>query len=396
VAGRETLGVAVVGFGWMGQVHARCYARVLQHYPQLGLAPRLALVADPEPDRRADAIERFGFESGTGRWRDVLADDRVQAVSVTAPNSLHREIGAAVAGAGKHLWIEKPVGLSAADSRAVAEAITAAGVQCAVGFNYRNAPAVEHARQLIGAGGIGAVTNARFRLFSDYAAHPHGALSWRFERARGGPGVLGDLASHGVDLAWYLLGDIDSLVADTAVFIDRRPRPQGAGSHFALAEGGDLGEVENEDHVSCLLRFTSGARGCLESSRVSVGDQCSYGFEIHGTRGALYWDFRRLGELGVSTGTDYLDQSVRTVFAAPGHGELGSFQPAAGVAMGYDDLKVVEAARFLDSIAGGTPRGATAADAVRSASILDCIAESARTRQWVSVPHDSGVTAPKY
>jgi predicted dehydrogenase len=381
----ETLGVAVVGFGWMGQVHTRSYARVRHHYPHLALAPRPVLVIDAEQGRLDDAIERYGFEAGSSDWRDVLTDDRVQAVSVTAPNFLHREIGAAVAAAGKHLWIEKPVGLSAADAHAVADAVAAAGVQSTVGFNYRNVPAVEHARELIASGTIGTITNARFRLLSDYAAHPQGALSWRFERAKGGAGVLGDLASHGVDQARYLLGELDALVADTAVFVDQRPKPLGTGSHFDVASGAELGEVENEDYLNCLVRFASGARGSIEASRVSVGDQCNYGFEIHGTLGALSWDFRRMGELAMSAGMDYLDQPVSTLFTAPGYGELAAFQPGAGIAMGYDDLKVIEASRFLRSIADGTPHGATIADAVRAAQVLEAIVESARNRRWVSV-----------
>ena len=234
----------------------------------------------------------------------------MQAVSIAAPNFLHREIGVAMAQAGKHIWIEKPVGLTTADARAVADAVRAAGVQGAVGFNYRNAPAVAAARELIAAGELGSITHARFRLFSDYAAHPEGALSWRFERERGGSGVLGDLASHGVDLARYLLGDIDSLVADTATFLTERARPTGATSGHARATGGEMGPVENEDYVSSLVRFASGARGTLEASRVAVGEQNNYGFEIHGTKGAVFWDFRRMGELGVSVGTAYQDQAV--------------------------------------------------------------------------------------
>jgi predicted dehydrogenase len=388
------LGVAVVGFGWMGQVHARAYARVRHHYPQLALSPRPVLVVDADAERRADAVGRYGFESASARWPDVLTDDRVAAVSVTVPNFLHREVGVAVAAAGKHLWIEKPVGLSTADAVAVADAVAAAGVQSTVGFNYRNAPAVEHARDVIASGAIGTVTHARFRLFSDYAAHPQGALSWRFDRARGGAGVLGDLVSHGADLARYLLGEIDELAADTATFIAQRPTPTGAGSHYDRAEG-PPGAVENEDYLNCLLRFTSGARGSIESSRVSVGDQCNYGFEIHGTRGALSWDFRRMGELVVSTGPDYLDQAASTVFAGPGHGELAAFQPAAGIAMSYDDLKVIEAARFLQSISASAASGATVADAVASAVILDAIGESARSRRWVNVRDRSGVTGPQ-
>ncbi|MFF9092454.1 Gfo/Idh/MocA family protein [Streptomyces sp. NPDC014802] len=381
----RTLGVAVVGFGWMGRVHTQAYARVPHHFPQLPLRPRLVAVAEEVPGRAEEAAAQFGFASTTRDWRDLAADPRVEAVSVTAPNFLHREIGVALAEAGKHLWIEKPVGLNAEDARAVADAVARAGVQGAVGFNYRNAPAVEAARELLASGELGTVTHVRIRLFSDYAAHPEGALTWRYERERGGSGVLGDLASHGVDLARYLLGEIASLTADTAIFVPERARPTGATAGHSRATGGALGPVENEDYAGCLLRFASGARGVLEACRVSVGEQNAYGFEVHGTRGAVFWDFRRMNELRVSRGTTYQDQPVSTVYVGPGAGEYAAFQPGAANAMGYDDLKVVECHRFLRSIAEGTPYGATLADAVHSAVVLDAMARAAASGAWVTL-----------
>ncbi len=378
----RALGVAVVGFGWMGRVHTHAYARLPHHYPNLPLRPELVAVADPETDRLDEARDQYGFARAVTSWRDLLDDNSVQAVSITAPNFLHREIGVEMARAGKHTWIEKPVGLSAADARAVADAVAGAGVQATVGFNYRNVPAVAHARTLIEQGQIGRPTHARFRLLSDYAAHPQGALSWRFERRRGGSGVLADLVSHGIDLTRHLLGEVESLVADTAVFIPERPEPGGTGSHYDLG-GGDLGEVENEDYLGCLLRLGNGGRATLEASRVSVGEQCNYGFEIHGTSGALYWDFRRMGELGVSLGERYQNQMVTTLYVGPGHGDYLAFQPGAAIAMGFDDLKVVEAARFLQSIADGKPHGATVDDAVHSAVALEAMSESARRGTWV-------------
>jgi predicted dehydrogenase len=133
------------------------------------------------------------------------------------------------------------------------------------------------------------------------------------------------------------------------------------------------------------MHTAGGARVTLEASRVSVGDQCNYGVEVRGTTGSIAWDFRRMGELAVCTGTEYLNQQVRTVFVWPAHRDYGRFQPGAGIAMSYDDLKVVEAARFVQSIATGTPVGATVADAVRRAQLLDAIEASARTGAWVEV-----------
>ncbi len=379
------LGVAVIGFGWMGKTHTQAYARLLHHYPDEPLRPELVAVADEVPGRAQAAAAQFGFGSALHDWRELAGDPRVQAVSITAPNFLHREIGVAMAQAGKHIWIEKPVGLSADDARAVRDAAAASGVQTTVGFNYRNAPAVQTARELIAAGEIGDVTHARIQFFSDYAAHPDGALTWRYEQAKGGNGVLGDLASHGVDLAQYLLGDIAAVIADTAIFVPQRARPAVATAGHARAAGGEPGPVENDDYVSCLLRFASGARGVLEACRVAVGEQNGYGFAIHGTRGALYWDFRRMGELGVSRGTAYQDQPVSTVYAGPGHGEYGVFQPGSAISMSYDDLKVIEAHGFVQSIAAKAQHGPSLDDAVAAAIALDAMTRSVQTGAWVTL-----------
>jgi predicted dehydrogenase len=378
------IGVAVIGFGWMGRVHSQAYVRLPHHFPDLGLRADLIAVADEVPGRAEGAAAQFGFAVATRDWREVAADPRVEAVSITVPNYLHRAAGTAMAAAGKHLWIEKPVGLTRDDARAVAVAAAQAGVQGTVGFSYRCAPAVALARELIETGAIGAVTHARFRLDSDYAAHPQSALTWRFQRDRGGSGVLADLASHAVDLARYLIGEITSVAADTAVFVPARAVPTAATTGHSRSAG-DPGPVENEDYVSCLVRFASGARGVLEACRVAVGQQNAYGFEVHGRTGALWWDFRRMGELRVSRGDDYQDQPVCTVHAGPEHGAYGSFQPGAAIPMSYDDLKVIEASRFFRSISERRGYGAVLADAVHAAAVLDAMSRSVREGAWADV-----------
>lgn len=382
------VGVGIVGGGWMGHAHARGYSRLRHHYPDLGLVPRLVAVADPVEDQRRDQVGRYGFEREYADWQDLIADPDVDVVSVTTPTFLHAEVGAAVARAGKHLWIEKPVGLSAQETALVADAVEAAGVAGRVGFNYRLAPAVVRARSLIASGAIGDVTHARVRLLTDYAAHPGGVLSWRFESERGGDGVVGDLLSHGVDLVRYLLGDVDRVVADGSIFIPSRPIATGAGSHYAVAEGGPRGPVENLDHLGCLMRTVSGASVHLEGSRVAVGDQNNYGFEIRGTRGLVAWDFRRLGELAVSSGDDYANQPVTTAYVGPSDGDYGRFQPGAGIAMGYDDLKVIECADLLRAVAGEASSGlaATVGDALAASVVMEALRASADSGAWTPVP----------
>lgn len=375
----QRVGVGVVGAGWMGQAHARAYLRVPHHYPDLSVRPVLVGLAEPAEALREDAADRYGFTTSYAGWQELIADPAVEVVSVATPPFLHAEIGEAVARAGKHLWIEKPVGLSLADARRVAEAVAAGGGVSRVGYNYRHLPAVVKARALIASGAVGRVTHARFRMLTDYAAHPLGVLSWRFEAERGGDGVIGDLLSHGVDLVRHLLGEVDRLVADTAVLIPERPQPTGVGSHYDVAEDGPLGSVENPDYAACLLRTVADVPVFLEASRVAVGDQNNYGFEVRGTQGLLMWDFRRPSELQVCSGDGYTNQPMTTMLAGPGDGDYARFQPGAGIAMSFDDTKVIECAGLLAAIASPSAApdaGATIHDGVAAAALMAAIRDA--------------------
>lgn len=383
------LGVAVVGFGWMGQVHARAWARLAEHFPDVTAHARFVAVADTDPGRREAAQEVYGFEHATGVWQEVLERSDVDVVSVCGPNFVHREIAEAVASSGRHLWIEKPAGRSADDTRAIATAVRDAGVMTAVGFNYRNAPAVQAARLLVADGVLGTVESVDVRMLADYSAHPQQALSWRFDPAYAGTGVLGDLASHGFDLALHVggesLGPVAELVSDQATYIAERPLPgEGSTSHFTRGGDGPRGPVGNEDAASALLRFGSGARGTLTASRVAVGEQCSYGIDVRGTRGALSWDFRRMGELRVCLAPDFQDAAWETRLVRPGDGDLAAFQPGAGMAMSFDDLKVVECHALARSIASGVQQGATIDDAVVAAELVEAMVRSYEERRWVT------------
>ena len=218
------------------------------------------------------------------------------------------------------------------------------------------------------------------RLLSDYAAHPDAGLTWRFRNAWAGSGVLGDLVSHGVDLGRYLVGEIDG----AGLRPGDLPRSPGRWSEPTVdrstrVSGGERGPVENEDYVSALLRFAGGARGVLESSRVAVGEQCTYGIEVHGERGALAWDFRRMGELRVALTRTTPMPAYATRYVTPADGEFGAFQPGAGVAMSFDDLKVIELRRLVTVDRHRAPDGATIEDAVRAAELVDALARSAET-----------------
>jgi predicted dehydrogenase len=306
-------------------------------------------------------------------------------VWVAAPNNPPGAGAVAVAQSGKHLWIEKPAGRNLAETEEIAAAVDQAGVASAVGFNYRNVPAVELARDLVASGQLGEVRHVRVQMLGDYSAHPDGALTWRFVRELAGSGVTGDLASHGLDLAQYVAGPIGAVLADTSTFITERPQAVGAASHFSRGGDGPRLPVENDDYVGALLRFVAGGRGVLEASRVSVGEQNSYGLEVHGSTGALAWDFRRMGELRLCVGQDYQAASWVTRRVGPADGEAARFQPDTAIPLSFDDLKVIEAKRLLTSILTGKAEGATIHDMVRAARLTEAALLSHTEQRWVGV-----------
>ncbi len=377
------IGIGVIGLGWMGRVHTSAHRRVVEHFPELGVRPRLVMAADVSEQRRRHA-ERVGFETTTGDWRAVVENPAVDAVSVTVPNAMHREIAVAAIEAGKHVWVEKPVGRGAQDTAAVAEAARRAGVVTTVGFCYRFAPAVQHARALIRAGEIGDVNHYRGVFLADYANRPDAAASWRFSREDAGSGALGDLMAHAVDMAHHLVAPIARLSGRTAMMIPRRPRlPAGEGTHFDRIAGGELVDVENEDWAGALFEFEDGTLGSLEASRVIVGPRVQMRFEVHGTQGALSWELERMNELECfRLADDGGDEGYTKILAGVQHPDFAAFQPGAGVPMGYDDLRVLEARSFLASVRDGEQREPGVEDMLACARVLEAIERSAETGTW--------------
>ncbi|MFP3989570.1 Gfo/Idh/MocA family oxidoreductase [Streptomyces sp. E11-3] len=394
-AARET-GVGLISVGWMGKLHTRAYQAMPSVYPELGLKPRLVHAADTAEDRVAYARDVLGYEKASTDYRAVLADPDVDVVSICAPNVLHHEIGIAAAKAGKPFWIEKPVGRGAEETAEVAAAARSAGLVTSIGYNYRHAPAVERARELIAEGRLGRITNVRATFFSGYAAEPKGALSWRFKRDLAGHGALSDLMSHVVDLVSYVVAPISEVSALTSTVYTERPiLPMGSGTHFAVIEDGEMARVENDDYTAALVRFAPGAHstgavGTLEASRTIVGPQCGFGFEIYGTDGSVTWNFERMNELRVALERSGPHQGYTTVLGNGHLGDYARFQPGPGNSMGYDDLKVIEAKKFLAAVAGIEHRNSTIEDAHAVAEMISAAAASAESGAWRRVPDVPG------
>ncbi|MEM6527066.1 MAG: Gfo/Idh/MocA family oxidoreductase [Chloroflexota bacterium] len=383
-----TTGIGVIGMGWMGQVHTRAYVQAPLRFPELTVKPRLVICSDNVQARADSAKDLLGFEQSTTDWREVVNHPDVDIISITTPNVLHLEIATAAAEAGKHIMCEKPVGRYPSETAQIAAAAEAAGILTFVGFNYRWVPLVQHARKLVQDGKLGDLTHFRGRFFAMYGSNPYGLMSWRFDKNVAGHGALGDIMAHTVDMALFMAGPIKRVSSAAHTFIKERPLPiPGKGTHYSVGQPGDpTGAVTNEDYVGALVEFENGARGSLEVSRTIFGPKNEFAFELHGTKGAVAWDFERMNELKLyMPGEDRVHDGFTRLVGGDQYPFHGNFNPGEGSGIGYEDLKTIEASRFLMAVAAGAQRAPGFAEILSVAEVHDAMIRSWDSDTWEDV-----------
>jgi predicted dehydrogenase len=387
---RRPIGVGVIGFGWLGQAHSRSMQRIRTLMPNRTFDPMLIACSDPVPELAREAVDSFGFARAGAEWQRVIDDPEVEIVVIAAPNMLHLELVEAAAQAGKAVFCEKPVGGTPQHIARAARAARRAGVISGVGYNYRWAPLVQYAKELIATGELGDITNYRGRFFSMYGSDPRGLLSWRFLQDQGGYGVTSDLLSHAVDLGQMLLGPITRVVGTTATFIGERPLPSPSpttrASHYGRGEPGDpTGAVTNEDYAGMLCEFAGGARGTFEASRAIIGPESQMAFDAYGTQGAVGWNLERLNELQLYRATRDRGSGYTTVLGGDRFPYHGAFVPGAGNPIGFEDLVVIEDYEFCRAVAEERPFAPGFEDALQWARVQEALLSSARSGTWEDV-----------
>ncbi len=385
---RKVLGIGVVGFGWMGMAHSRSAARIASLFPERDFDTQLVICGDNVSERREQAVDGFGFASASSDWESVVDHPDVDVVYVTAPNMMHEEIATAAAKAGKAVFCEKPVGGTPDQTVRIEATARAAGVITGVGYNYRWAPLVRHAKNLIDSGALGEITNYRGRFFSMYGADPMGLLSWRFLVDEAGYGVSSDILSHSVDLATMLVGPITRVSGTMETFIKDRPLPKAGGTHYDRGTPGDpTGAVTNEDYAAAMVTFANGARGTFESSRAIIGPESQMAFDIYGTKGALRWNLETMNELDVFIvdESDTAPRGYTKVYAGDRYPYHGHFVPGDANAIGYEDLKVIENYEFLTAVAKGEQHEPGFAEALDYVSFQSAWLRSCDSGSWEDV-----------
>ena len=362
------LGVAAIGYAFMGKAHSQAWRNVAAYFDVPAVEQRVLVGRDAV--QVAETAARYGWAETATDWREVIGRDDVHIVDVCAPGWLHAEIAVAALAAGKHVLMEKPLANSLAESEAMvaaAQAARARGVQSMVGFNYRRVPALAYARQLIADGRLGIVRQVRASYLQDWLADEDAPMTWRLRKETAGSGALGDIASHAIDQVQFLLGDTVTEVSGRLhTFVTQRTGPRG------------VEDVTVDDAAWATLLLAGGSVASVEASRIALGRKNSLRIEVYGSEGALAFDLERLNEL------EFLDAAGpaaeqgfrRIVVTEPEHPYVGAWWPQ-GHMIGWEHTFTHQIRDFLAAIRDGTAPSPSFEEGLQVQRVLTAVEESA-------------------
>lgn len=375
----KSIGVGVIGTGFMGKAHSIAYSSSASVFGT-SLRPKLEIVCDLSPSRAKNRATDLGFARYTDKWQEVVNDPKVDLISVCTPNNTHAEISLSALKIGKHVWCEKPMSSSLNDSVEMVNASKISRSKTIIGYNYTKNPIVLHAKKIIEEGKLGNLAGFFCRYDVDNEADQEKSWSWRMSKKLSGTGANGDILSHVISVAHFLIDSkISKVVGDINIVHKLRQDPK---------EDNKLKPVDNDDMVSALVHFDNGVKGHIGASRVSWGKKCGLTWEIHGTEGTIMYNQERLNEIKLYTKSD--DSSCngfRTILSGPEHPFYSSFLPNGGHGLGFMDVKNCELQGLLLAIENNTDTWPNFEDGLAIERVMDSIDASSVNRQWIDINH---------
>ncbi len=369
--------IGLVGAGWMGKAHSSALLDAQMLFgPEYGVAV-FEMVADANEQSAKEAQHKIGFKRMTTDWKAVVTDPNVDLVDIATPNAFHYEVAKAALENGKHVYCEKPLSISAAESKELSELAAEKGVINYVGYNNTMNPANAYVRELVQSGKLGKIMRFTGTYDQDQLLDETLPITWRHINKLAGCGALGDLGSHLLSVSQFVMGDIKAVNAMTTTVFPQRPKSKGST---------EMADVENEDIITFLAEYANGAVGTIAASRVATGRKNFLCYEIQGTKGSVRYDLERMGEVQVFfQSDDEADRGFRTVLLNPKHKGYAAFQPAGGISIAYNDMKILEVHELFAALTQGEAYSCNFAFGYKIDRTVAAVLESAKKRTWVDV-----------
>ena len=308
---------------------------------------------------------------------EAKREDGIEAVDIATPNAFHYEVAKAALENGKNVYCEKPLSISAEESKELAELAAQKGVVNYVGFNNTQNPANAYVRELVQSGALGKIMRFTGTYDQDQLLDESLPITWRHINKLAGCGALGDLGSHLLSISQFIMGDISKVNAVATTVFPKRPKSAGST---------EMVDVENEDIMTFMAEYANGAIGQIACSRVATGRKNYLTYEIQGTKGSVRYDLERMGEVQVYFQSDNeRDRGFRTVLLNPLMKGYSAFQPAGGISIAYNDMKILEVHALFDAITNGADYVTDFEFGYKIDRTVAAVIESSKTHEWVDV-----------
>ena len=272
----NTLGVGIIGAGFMGKTHTYGYVNLPLFYDELPFKIKLVGICNRTLSKAEKVKEDFGFDFATSNYLDLLNRKDIDIIDVCTPNDVHHEQIIATIDAEKNLYVDKPLCITDEEAEDIEKRVKKSKIIHQMAFNMRFYPAVKRMKMLIEDGFLGDPISFRVTYYHASNLNPKVSRGWRQDIRRSGGGVLFDMGSHALDIVYHLLGRYSKLSMDSTIVFPER-----------LDDNGNLVKVETEDHVVINAKMENGARGTIEASKVILGSNDDLNIEIYGTKGAI-------------------------------------------------------------------------------------------------------------
>lgn len=368
--------VGIVGTQFMGRAHSNAYRRVSDFF-DLPAPPLLRAACDVNPSDLDAFVQRFGWQTKETSWEKMVSRDDIDLVDICTPNVLHMPIAVAAAKASKHILCEKPIAMNADEARKMLDAARQANVRHMVAFNYRRVPALAFAKQLIEQGKLGRIFHFNAVYYQDWLVDLNFPFVWRHDIKKGGSGAHGDMNAHTVDLARFLVGEIEAVCGAQQIFIKERPLQNGKGT----------GAVTADDTMYFLARFRNGALGSFMATRFATGRKNFLRLEIFASKASLIFNLERLNELQFYSRSDEgNEQGFRNILVTESsHPFMNTWWPPGHI-IGWEHTFVHEISDLLLAITEGEPVYPDFYDGLRCQQVLDAVCQSANEKRWIDIP----------
>ncbi len=375
----KQLNIGLVGYGFMGRTHSNAFLQAPRFF-DLPMKPVLKALCARNADRAKAFAANWGYESIETDWRKLIERKDIDLIDIASTNDTHHDIAIAAAKAGKMVMCEKPLGRTAAEAKAMVDAVEAAKVPNSVWYNYRRVPAIVMLKQLLDDGRFGRIFHYRAKFLQDWTISedlPQGGEGlWRLDVKVAGSGVTGDLLAHCIDTAMWLNGGIAEVTAMTETFVKQR-------KHNLT---GKVEPVGIDDASAFLCRFENGSLATFESTRYARGHKALYTLEINGEHASAFWDLHDLHRIQYF---DHRDEGRvrgwRSVHITDGDHPYMKHWWVPGLQIGYEHTFIHQFADFVQGVGDGKPVAPTFRDGLATDQVTDAVLKSAQTRQWESV-----------